>query len=132
MTPEKRAQNRKWYAENRERVLARKRAERETDPEKFNARARDWKRNNPDRYRANWRRNAYGLTQDDFDRMFTAQDGTCAICRGAFNRTPCIDHCHATGLVRGLLCDGCNRGLGYFKEDGAALARAITYLTGVV
>jgi hypothetical protein len=74
----------------------------------------------------------YGLTIADYDAMFDAQGGCCAICAvaevdaamGRFH----VDHCHTSGEVRGLLCHNCNTGLGKFKDDINALAAAITYL----
>lgn len=79
----------------------------------------------------------YGITEDDYERLLVAQGGKCGCCggdspnnrrnerRGKWH----IDHCHATGKVRGLLCMNCNAGLGHFKDDVARLAKAITYLT---
>jgi hypothetical protein len=75
----------------------------------------------------------YGLTEADWDTLLIAQAGRCGICRG---ETPGgkgrwhIDHCHATGKVRGLLCHHCNVGLGNFKDDPDLLRTAIAYLAG--
>jgi len=74
----------------------------------------------------------YGITVDDYDRMLEEQGGCCAICntdtpsgrRGRFS----IDHNHETGEVRGLLCQKCNAGLGYFKDSPTILATALKYL----
>jgi hypothetical protein len=41
---------------------------------------------------------------------------------------PNIDHCHTTGKVRGLLCNGCNTGIGMFKESIPALLKAADYI----
>jgi hypothetical protein len=74
----------------------------------------------------------YGLTIADYDRMVTAQQGVCWICTrppsGGGHRRLVVDHCHATGRVRGLLCNLCNRGLGAFRDDPTLLASAIRYL----
>jgi hypothetical protein len=77
----------------------------------------------------------YGITENQFEEMRLAQNNCCAICGKAFPADggfkmsrPFIDHDHDTGKVRGLLCDGCNRGLGYFKEDTSHLANAANYL----
>jgi hypothetical protein len=48
----------------------------------------------------------YGLTKQDWDRLYIAQGGKCAICKKA--PVWAVDHCHKTGAVRGLLCGGCN------------------------
>lgn len=68
----------------------------------------------------------YGLTAAQVDEMIDQQGGVCALCR---QRTPThVDHDHGSGAVRGVLCSGCNQGLGNFRDDTAALRRAITYL----
>lgn len=68
----------------------------------------------------------YGLTADDFDRMMAAQENLCLICRDREPRH--VDHDHATGVVRGLLCTQCNQGLGFFGDDPQRLLDAATYL----
>lgn len=71
----------------------------------------------------------YGLTLDQHAAMLRAQDGRCAICLTKPSVDLCIDHDHATGRVRGLLCGRCNKALGGFKDDQDALLRALKYLT---
>jgi endogenous inhibitor of DNA gyrase (YacG/DUF329 family) len=80
-------------------------------------------------------RRAYGISASDYDRMFAEQAGVCAICaqpetarRHGRTARLAIDHCHASGEVRGLLCSACNIGLGKFRDDIARLRRAIEYL----
>lgn len=58
--------------------------------------------------------------------MQEAQQYTCAICQR--ERKLVVDHDHSNGTVRGLLCDGCNRGLGYFGDDTTRLRMAIDYV----
>jgi Recombination endonuclease VII len=58
----------------------------------------------------------YGLTEAQFYEMVAAQAGLCALCRDPFTAQPRVDHDHATGLIRGLLCDRCNVGLGWFEK----------------
>ena len=77
----------------------------------------------------------YGITPDEFHKMYEEQEGCCPICgitMSLENRQGgsgcCVDHCHKTNAVRGLLCNHCNRGLGMFKEDKQALKNAIRYL----
>ncbi len=54
-------------------------------------------------------RRKFGITREDYDAMFLAQGGLCAICRKPGGRRRlAVDHNHVTGEVRGLLCNGCN------------------------
>lgn len=71
----------------------------------------------------------YGLSHEDWDMLLWQQDDRCAICRRPFtaSRTPRIDHDHATGTVRGLLCNGCNLRLGYLNDDADWVRGADNY-----
>ncbi len=67
----------------------------------------------------------------EYDRLVLLQNNCCAICnrhRSQFKNNLSVDHCHATGKVRGLLCDNCNRGLGHFKDDPTTIANALKYI----
>lgn len=70
----------------------------------------------------------YGLSEEEFSIILDKQDNACAICKDKFEDTPHIDHCHDTGEVRGLLCRGCNHGLGNFRDNEDNLLSAINYL----
>lgn len=81
-----------------------------------------------DRLKERW-----GITPEQYAEMVSSQGGGCAICGGknAFvnsKRDLCVDHDHATGNIRGLLCHSCNIGLGQFREKPALLEKAIAYL----
>ena len=82
----------------------------------------------------------YGLRLSDFRRMWDQCGGRCEICNAEMTNTLLddkprdrstqahIDHCHETGVVRGLLCSSCNIGLGNFKDDVSRLQSAANYL----
>lgn len=82
----------------------------------------------------------YGITIEDYNTILSKQKGRCAICKMLPdpNRTDAsgrprghklyVDHCHTTNQVRGLLCEGCNRGLGFFHDDPKLLYKAKLYL----
>ena len=76
------------------------------------------------------RYNSKLLSQEDYDAMLERQGGTCAICgnKPADGETLARDHDHVTGRVRGLLCRGCNTGLGQFTDDPSRLRAAADYL----
>lgn len=67
-----------------------------------------------------------GLSYEDVERLKTYYDGKCAICGGTDRLV--IDHCHTTVAFRGILCNGCNLGLGHFRDNPVFLQRAISYL----
>jgi len=68
------------------------------------------------------------MSVDDYRALLSSQGEACAICRRPFTRTPCVDHCHITGLVRGLLCQTCNIGLGSFQDNPFIAGNAYDYL----
>jgi hypothetical protein len=147
-TPEeRRARHTAWRTENAEHVreydLARRAAE---TPEKHAARRererlaqatpeakaakRAWYQENRDRVLADRRRQKYAITPEQVEELCAAQGGRCAICADAFTttRNTHVDHCHTTGVVRGMLCNHCNRGLGCFRDRPEVLGEAIAYL----
>lgn len=79
----------------------------------------------------------YGITIDIYREMLNNQDHKCAICGGegftmaTHHKTKLVvDHCHSTGVVRGLLCHNCNRALGLLQDSRLVLENAIKYLEG--
>lgn len=106
------------------------------NPEKHRENVKRWQRENRDKTKEMLRRSRlrvkYGIEPEDYDRMLAEQGFACAICHkpetqskdGRFH----VDHCHSTDVVRGLLCDRCNVGLGSFGDDPDALVRAAEYL----
>ena len=76
----------------------------------------------------------YGLTADRYQQLLKQQNGKCAICNGQANSSRikhtelCIDHCHETGVVRGLLCSRCNLGIGNFGDNIELMLAAVEYL----
>ena len=108
---------------------------RQSNKEKINARQKVYRDANRERVRE-WdkqtsRRSTlakYGLTEERFEEMKTAQRGACMICSKIPEDTLVVDHCHATGQVRGLLCRKHNAALGAFDDDPMMLLNAIEYL----
>ena len=73
----------------------------------------------------------YGLTTEEYQRIYKHQGGSCAICQRAkgIAKKLAVDHDHEAGYVRGLLCTRCNRNvLGHLRDDTEALQRAIDYI----
>lgn len=106
----------------------------EKDPEKWRKYHRDWM----------WKhtlKKLYGITVEEYERLHTEQGGVCKICgepekskRAGRTRRLCVDHCHTTKIVRGLLCNACNHGIGKFRDIPQRLRDAADYLeaSGVV
>ncbi len=94
-----------------------------------------WRKANPERVAGSQRKLAlkrYGLSEGDFDRLLRAQSFVCAICGtdqpGGIRKRFHVDHNHATGKVRGLLCGKCNLGLGLFNDSLDLLEKAAAYI----
>lgn len=105
------------------------------NPEQHAATKRAWRKANPRKHKSAVLRRAYGITFEDYEALLKNQGGGCAIC-GAENadskgRMLHVDHCHATGQVRGLLCKDCNTMVGYAQDQPAILFRAAQYLRSV-
>ncbi len=75
------------------------------------------------------RLNLYDLSLEEFNQLLEKQNNSCGICGKSFEEyRNYIDHDHVTGKVRGLLCSGCNTGLGKFGDNIEGLMKAIYYL----
>jgi hypothetical protein len=91
---------------------------------------------NPTRQCENTQRNykyrwVYGITLEDYNRMFEEQEGCCKICKRhqtEFNKRLHVDHDHKTGKIRGLLCHNCNLALGRLGDSIQTLKSALEYL----
>jgi hypothetical protein len=100
--------------------------------------AKEWARANPEKIKVFSRKTRlkreYGLTLDQYQQMVSSQSGRCAICSTDKPgwRWPewHIDHCHASGRIRGLLCHACNRNLGIVERMIAVMGvqKLLAYL----
>ena len=76
----------------------------------------------------------YGLSKEEYEEMLNEQDGKCAICESDVHlvdnngKRSAIDHCHNTGKVRGILCNNCNRGIGFLGDNSKVVKKALSYL----
>ncbi len=122
---------------------AQQKARRKREPEKVRARDRLWASKNAEKIKVKNARSyeitkqqqrryylkRYGLTTEQHDLMLSQQKGNCAACGSPpGKRALAIDHCHETGLVRGLLCIGCNTALGSLKEDPLRMRALEAYI----
>lgn len=99
-------QNSKWAKANRVSINARLKAT-----------------NTPKKHRL---RNTYGLTLDQYQALLDQRNGICDCC--GLPGDLVLDHDHATGKLRGVICPNCNLGIGHFKDSEERLEKAIEYL----
>jgi hypothetical protein len=110
---------RRYYKENADILKAKKKIRYEENPKRFQ-----------NGVRASRLKSEYGLTIEKYDMMVIQQAGRCAICAGppVHGKRLTIDHCHISGIVRGLLCSNCNVALGLLQEKELIVERALKYL----
>lgn len=89
----------------------------------------------PMSYRKSQLKRDFGISLEQYQAAFVAQEGVCACClkpetseRGGKRKWLAVDHDHLDGTFRGLLCSSCNQGLGRFGDDVEVLRRAAAYL----
>jgi len=120
------------YLANPEPVKARVKRWQQANAEELNAYRRE-RRQDPivkGRDRAGHLRRKYGISPAEYDDMLAAQSGACLLC-SSLPRPPHslhVDHDHATGRIRGLLCFNCNYALGHFADDPDRLRAAARYV----
>jgi hypothetical protein len=115
---DKNAYMRQWKKENKDKVNSSRRASRKRNPEKT---------------RNNRLKHKYGITLEEYNKMFDEQNGCCFICKVSQEQLPynlCVDHRHRDGLVRKLLCKECNSVAGLMKENTERLRMLASYLEG--
>lgn len=140
ITPEKaREYQNKWRSKNGEKVRAKGRALYAADPLKAKLIQQRYHEKHKEKIAIKRRASTlkqYRLTPSEYDAMLRQQANACACCQstdpshwsGRFQ----VDHDHISGAVRGLLCSGCNGGLGLFKDDMERLRKAIQYIAASV
>ena len=113
---------------------ARKRAykiEKLFHPDRAGKRIKAARKKNPVKFREYDLKKNYGLSTEEWEKIFALQNRLCAICG---TDTPNnknqwhTDHCHKTKIVRGILCGRCNSVLGFSSDSIEVLQKAIKYL----
>ena len=102
---------------------------------------KSWQKNNPEKHKNIWERatshrskhtvrsRRYDIHPDDLLKLLVDSGGFCDICGESDKKGLVVDHCHRTNVVRGIICENCNRGLGMFKDSTFNLLNAVGYLT---
>ncbi len=127
-----------WRLRNPERVLEQNRSHYQKNKVARNESGRKWKAANPEKMAAyrkangrnSWLVSEYGITEREWDALFSAQLGVCAVCKlpPDDGRRLAVDHDHSTGKVRGLLHVGCNSALGHLRDSHVVVSEAANYL----
>lgn len=129
------ANKEKWDASRKKRrdeinAAKRKRyAEDQKTRDYYIAQAKEYRRKNPEAKRRYEIKRLYGISKEDYQLLLADQHGKCGICKLEFTKTPHVDHCRASGVVRGLLCFNCNRAIGHFQDSVEIIQNAINYLS---
>lgn len=125
-TPSQLESSKRYYAKNREKILAKCAIYRAKNKEKTKAAINRWNKENAEYVRQRRILKQYGISADDLRKLDEMRKDGCQIC-GQKTRL-CIDHDHSTGMIRGLLCIPCNRSLGNFGDNLEAIERVRSYL----
>jgi Recombination endonuclease VII len=125
---ERRRRARSYRQANKEKESARARAYYRAHKQEINKRCRAYYYAHKHESAVQSARRLYGISPAEYDALLAKQGGACAICRKRSKGRLCVDHCHLTGTIRGLLCHTCNRALGALKDDQASLVAALAYL----
>lgn len=120
------ARVKEWNAKNAEKRRERSKTWREANAERV--KSYQEKRVESGKHFEYRLKRVYGITPDDYFSMFDRQNESCAICKEEVRLY--VDHCHATGKVRGLLCRSCNLALGFLRDDEARIMGMLDYLQG--
>lgn len=108
--------NKKYYSSNKEQIAKT---------------SKEWAQKNKDKIRNANLQKKFGISLEEKNQLFNTQKKCCAICKAVKNnknRDWDVDHCHETGVVRGILCSNCNRALGLFQDNPEILLNAYSYL----
>lgn len=100
---------------------------------KIKKKARKKYKSNKNLIRSNKYKERYGITLDQYNKILEDQNYKCKICKtedtgSKLTSNLCVDHCHKTGKVRGILCNKCNSALGFFKDNKNIIKQALLYL----
>lgn len=85
-------------------------------------------KSNSSKIRDSYLKRTYGIDQSVYNQMLMNQHGKCAGCGIIQKGVLCVDHCHSTGVVRGLLCDRCNTTIGKFDEKPELIGLLASYV----
>ena len=124
-----------YYLKNKEALKKYRKEHYQENKDVYIERVREWAKNNKEARKNNILKSKYNITLDDYNKMFDEQTGCCFGCgkhQSEIEKPLCVDHCHETGLVRGLLCDKCNCALGFVNDRVDILENLTKYLKSFI
>ncbi len=110
-----------YHKANPDKAYKHKKNWRLRHPEKRKAQTARYRKKHPKRALTR-----YGITVDQFNELVAKFAGKCHICKR--RKATSVDHCHKTGVVRGVLCVQCNFALGHLSDDPGVTDSAAAYL----
>jgi hypothetical protein len=146
VSKDKRAYHKAWRQKNRSKIKEYRKSFTAKDPEHVRRlgaeRSRRYRKRHPDRaaktsneqraYRKNWSLlKRFGITIEQRNTILESQGNVCAGCKSDspnWKGDWHVDHCHATGFIRGVLCHNCNTALGRVKDRPDVLRNLARYL----
>ena len=110
----------KWYLYvHREKHNQRRKEKYQANKEFYKQQAKEYRKKFPDRTRNTNLKQKYGITLLEYEKILKEQKNKCKICRRNqkdYKKTFAVDHDHKTNKIRGILCDPCNYGLGFYEK----------------
>lgn len=120
-----------YYQKNKEKYQQYQKNRYQENPEKIKEQRKQYYKNNVQKTKNSNLLLNYGITIEEYNSIFIKQKGKCAICgrqRSEFKKDFAVDHDHKTKKIRGLLCNNCNRGIGFLKDCVEIVFKAYKYL----
>lgn len=122
---------REYFLENQVEIKSRRKEARVRDRDRLRAKAKKRYHNLTEDEKKTQALKKYGLTLEEYNVLFESQNKSCAICETSSPKSKlgfCVDHDHATGKVRGILCHSCNTGIGLLEDNPAIMGKAADYI----
>lgn len=144
-------QTKLWHSKNREKVKKIKATYRERHRAELRQKGREyarehiaqhrankraWRKSNPDKTKNEKLKLRFNISINEYNDLLAKQNSQCGICKSNLifsqnnPKSPCVDHCHTTQKIRGILCRMCNSGLGGLKDSPELLRNAVLWITG--
>jgi hypothetical protein len=133
----KKIYTKKWNKDNKDFAAAKAKIRYNENKDIWAIKSKQRYEKNPNEHLNSKLKNKYGISLNEYNLMLEKQNYVCKICQhpetkcnqnGKIKRL-CVDHCHITKHVRGLLCNGCNSAIGFLQENLTTMNNAIEYIT---